>query len=218
MQGRLRNPRAQPRYVVAIRRVRTLAGVNLLAAIIALVTLTSPFGDAEASAIDLDEGLTVDVVVEVTGTFEAVLVRPFSSFEELPPTALADLGDGTWAGAVRLPTAWNWSVVFDALTRGGESSRSEGVSLLELGVDPVVVGVEPTGPAPSDPIPATTWWLVGGVVLALVALGLLGWWTFADQSPESGARNPESDAGEAATDVGSDRADSEIERGEASER
>ena len=81
--------------------------MNLLLALIAVITLSSPFGDAEASAIDLEDGLVIEVIVEVSDTYEAVLARPFSSFEELPPTALVDLGNGTWGGAVELPTAWS---------------------------------------------------------------------------------------------------------------
>lgn len=165
--------------------------MGILIAVIALVTLASPFGDAEAAGVALDDRLTIEVSVEVRGTFEAVIVTPFSSFEELPKTALRNRGDGTWGGLVELPSAEDWSVVFDAIEPDGTASRSETVTLTELGVDPVVVGAEPAEPIPGDPIPASTWWLIGGILLALAALGALAWWTFADPTPDTRHQTPD---------------------------
>ena len=158
-----------------------------ITSILLAVALSAPFGQADASAVDDREGLTVEVSVEVTGSFEVVIVRPFSSFEELPPTALIDRGDGTWGGTVRLPTAEDWSVVFDAIEPGGEAKRSDTTTLSAMGVDPVVVSGPPDEPLPGRPIPATTWWLIAGIVLALGALGVLAWWTFSgDGDDEDG--------------------------------
>ena len=152
----------------------------MLMAIIAAIALTSPFGTAEGTAIDDTDGLVITVSVEVTGTYVVVLVRPFSSFEELPPTALIAGNDGTWGGTVRLPSAENWSLVFDAIEPDGASDRSDTVTLIDLGIDPVVVDGAPIAPVDTGPVPTTTWWLIAGVVLAAAALGALAWWTFSD--------------------------------------
>ncbi|MGI9585619.1 MAG: hypothetical protein ACR2N7_08525 [Acidimicrobiia bacterium] len=142
------------------------------------VTLAPPFGVAEAAAVSDADGLTVEVSVELTRSTDVVLVRPFSSFEELPPTALRDRGDGTWGGLVVLPTADNWSIVFELIDPDGSTVRSDTTDLIEMGVDPVVVAGEPTTPIPRETINATTWWLVGAVLLALAAIGALVWWAF----------------------------------------
>lgn len=156
--------------------------MTLFATVLLAVALTSPFGSAEAAAVSDVGGLTVEVSVELTRSTDVVLVRPFSSFEELPPTALRDRGDGTWGGFVVLPTADNWSIVFEVIDPDGSTVRSDTTNLIGLGVDPVVVAGEPTTPVPRKSINATTWWLIGGVVLALAAIGALAWWTFgADQ-------------------------------------
>jgi len=177
--------------------------MTMLVALIAAIALTSPFGTAEGTAIDDTDGLVIAVSVGVSGTYEVVLVRPFSSFEELPPTALIARGGGTWGGTVRLPSAENWSLVFDAIEPDGASDRSDGITLIDLGIDPVVVEGAPTAPVDEGPVPTTTWWLVAGVVLAATALGALAWWTFSDgdaltDEGEAGAESP--DRGEASSD------------------
>lgn len=168
--GRLIGTRCAPAYD---------PGMLAIAFVVASVVLSPPFGPAEASAVDDTDGLTIEIQVAVSGPWEAVLARPFSSFEELAPTALVDRGDGTWGALVRLPTAEDWSLVFDAIDPEGEAIRSDTASLTELGVDPVVVAGPPDGALPSEPVPASTWWLVAGIALAFAALGALAWWTFA---------------------------------------
>jgi hypothetical protein len=156
----------------------------LLAIGLFAVTLTPPFGVAEGSAVSDVGGLTVEMSVEVTRSTDVVLVRPFSSFEELPPTALRNRGDGTWGGFVVLPTADNWSIVFELIDADGSTVRSDTTDLITLGVDPVVVAGEPTTPIPRETINATTWWLIGAVVLALGAIGALAWWTFSNDEAD----------------------------------
>jgi hypothetical protein len=179
--------------------------MTMLVAIIAAIALTSPFGTAEGTAIDDTDGLVITVSVEVTGTYEVVLVRPFSSFEELPPTALIPRDDGTWDGTVRLPSAENWSLVFDAIEPDGASDRSDSVTLIDLGIDPVVVDGAPIAPVGGGPVPTTTWWLVAGVVLAAAALGALAWWTFSDGE----ASTDEGEAGVGSPDRGEGSSDDE---------
>ncbi|MGI9528352.1 MAG: hypothetical protein ACR2NG_01455 [Acidimicrobiia bacterium] len=145
------------------------------------VVLTSPFGEATAAAIDVTDGLTVDVVVEVDGTYEAVLFRPFSTFEELAPTALRPLGGNQWGGAVTVPTAEDWLVVFDAIEPDGNAIRSDTTTLSAMGVDPVVISGEPAAPVERS-IDSSTWWLIAAAVLAFAALAALAWWTFSSDS------------------------------------
>lgn len=151
--------------------------VPYLLSIIALVVLAAPFGAVNGRAVSDDGGLVVEITVEVSRTFEAVLVRPFSSYEELPPTALTPLDADTWGGFVVLPTAENWSLVFDGFEASGEVFRSESVTLTMIGVDPVVVKGEPI-PLRTRDVHASTRWLIGAMVFALGAIGALTWWTF----------------------------------------
>lgn len=155
-----------------------------LAALIAAVMLASPFGEASASAIDLSEGLTVEISVEYDADAAAVIVRPYSDFEELPPTAMALQPDGSWFAWVELPTAQNWQVAFEGFRSDGGSDLSDGTDLIALGVDPVVIESEVVEPLPSQPlIPSGSWWLIVAIVLGVLALVGLAYWAFAD--PES---------------------------------
>ncbi len=129
-------------------------------------------------------GVSVEMSAELGRSAAVVLVRPFSSFEGLPPTALRDRGDGTWGGFVVFPTADNWSIVFELIDPDGSTVRSDTTDLIALGVDPIVVAGEPTAPVPRRAINATTWWLIGGVALALAAIGALAWWTFGPDQPD----------------------------------
>ena len=160
-----------------------------LIAIVALVVLASPFGAAEGKAVSNEGGLVVEITVETSKGFEAVLVRPFSSFQELPPTALVDVGSGTWRGLVTFPSATDWSLVFDGLDAEGGTARSDAVTLTAIGVDPLVVAGEPTPPAGRSLDPAT-WWLVAGMLAALAALAALAWWTFAPDDQTQGSGTP----------------------------
>jgi hypothetical protein len=163
--------------------------VAYLLAVIAIVVLASPFGAVEGKAVDDESGLTVEITVEVDETFEAVLIRPFSSFEEIPPTALAPLDDDTWGGLVTFPTAENWLIVFDAHDSQGTATRSEAMSLTDIGVDPLVVAGEPAL-LPGRGLDTATWWLIGAVTAALAALATLAWWTFAGDRKDPEASDP----------------------------
>ncbi len=157
--------------------------MKYLLAVIATVILVPPFGVADGRAVDDSEGLVVEMSVTVDRTFEAVLVRPFSSFEELPPTALNPVDPETWAGFVEFPTAEDWLLVFEGFEAGGETSRSNVVTLTEIGVDPVVVAGDPTPPVQRE-IESSTWWLIGAMGFAVAAIGVLAWWTFASRDTD----------------------------------
>jgi hypothetical protein len=132
--------------------------VPTLLAILTAVVLTSPFGTATATAIDDTKGLTVEVTVEYSRSAVAVIARPFSDYEELPPTALVEGTDGTWIGWVELPTAQNWQIAFEAFESDGTATVSDGSTLTELGVDEIVIESEVEGPLPSEP------WLPAGSI------------------------------------------------------
>lgn len=158
--------------------------MHYLLALVAMVVLASPFGAVEGRAVDDSNGLVVEISVAVDRTFEAVLVRPFSSYEELPPTALTPVDANTWSGFVRFPTAEDWSFVLDGFEGGGETFRSAAVTLTEIGVDPVVVDGDPT-PVRGRAIDTATWWLIGGIVAAVAAVAVLAWWTFGLGEPRA---------------------------------
>ncbi|MCZ7532259.1 MAG: hypothetical protein M5U23_02415 [Acidimicrobiia bacterium] len=164
--------------------------MSFLIGILAAVTLASPFGAAEGSAIDDTQGLTVEVTVVYDSSAKAVIVRPFSDYEELPPTAMVAEGDGTWIAWVVLPTAQNWQIAFEGFPAGGGSDISETTDLIALGVDSVVIDSDVTAPLPSKPlIPQGSWWLIVAVVVGLAALGALAYWTFGSD-PELNAVPP----------------------------
>jgi hypothetical protein len=174
------------------------AGVSSLLAILAVVLLASPFGTATATAIDDSKGLTVEVSVEYSGAASAIIARPFSDFEELPPTALVEESAGTWIGWVELPTAQNWQIAFEAFELDGVSNLSDGSTLIELGVDAIVIKSDVDGPLPSKPLlPAGSIWLIAGVVAMVAALVLLAFWTFGswgeagDEEEEAGTTTEE---------------------------
>lgn len=158
-----------------------------IALLLAAVTLVSPFGEATAAAISDTDGLAVEIVVGYASGAEAVIARPYSAFEELPPTVLSDQGDNTYSGIVVFPTSENWSVGFEAFRSDGATDLSDGATLLELGVDPIVVSVPPIAPLPNDGlVPGGGWWLVVAIGLALAALVVLGIWTFVPGAEDRG--------------------------------
>ncbi len=158
----------------------TLIAMLVLLAIIVAATLSPPFGDVSGGAVSLEDGLVVEIVIEVDRPFNVVLARPFSSFEELSPTALSNLGDGSWGGFVEFPSAENWSLVFDGFESDGSTFRSDTTDLLSMGVDRVLIGDEPVSPAKSSGISRSSLWLIGALLLAVGSLAVLAWWTFSD--------------------------------------
>ncbi len=148
-------------------------------AILLTVLLAAPFGSASATAVDDSNGLTVEVTVEYSSAAEAVIARPYSQWEELPPTAMTDLGDGTYRALVVLPTFEDWTIGFEAFRADGETDLSDGATIVEMGVDPVVVGATPpAAPVEAPIVPAGGWWLIGGITFGVLALALLAWWAF----------------------------------------
>lgn len=147
----------------------------ILFALLLSVTLTAPFGDAEARALEIDSGMTIEVSVAVDGGRSAVLARVVALAGELPPVALVDQGNGEWVGILRFSGREDVQVAFEAIDGGGESDISNLNSLTDLGVDPAVISAtRPTQLPAEDPGP--NWWLVGGIAAGLGALVLLVVW------------------------------------------
>jgi hypothetical protein len=156
----------------------------LLAAVLFLLPLSAPFGEASATATSTDGGLRLEVSVEVEGEFVAVLVRGVGSgASELPPVALADQGDGTWVGIVQLPVVENVLLGFEAIPDSGPAAVSELHTLTELGVDRAVLGIDRPassfGEDDGEPLVSAEgrrWgWL--GLAAGAAALTLIAFWT-----------------------------------------
>ncbi len=147
----------------------------ILLAMLFSVTLASPFGEAEARALKIDSGMTIELSAAVDGGRSAVLARAVALAGELPPVALVDQGNGTWIGILRLAGREDVKVAFEAIDGGGDSVISDLTSLTDLGVDPAVISsTRPVRLPPEDTGP--NWWLVGGVIAGLAALALLVVW------------------------------------------
>lgn len=156
----------------------TLMAMPLLLALLLSVALGAPFGEAEARALEVDSGMTVEVSVEVDGGRSAVLARVVAFAGELPPVALVDQGDGRWVGVLRLSGREDVQIAFEAIDAGGSSDISDLLTLTELGVDPAAVSSSrPTSPQADAPGP--NWWLVGGVAAGVAALTLVVFWVLA---------------------------------------
>ena len=162
-----------------------------LIALIAAVTLASPFGEATGSAIGDTDGLLVEITVDYDSAAEAVIVRPYSDFQELAPTAMTPTPEGVWIAWVDLPTAQNWQIAFEAFDADGTTNLSEGTNLLSLGVDPIAIDTGPVEPLPSQPlIPDGSLWLIVAVVFAVVALAVLAFWVFSPDPAEGDEEDP----------------------------
>ena len=161
-------------------------------AVLFAVSLQFPFGDAEATALVVnDDGSAIlEVSVDVIGSPAAVLVRGVGILDELPPVALAPRGGGEWGGLVELNTTAGVLLAFEFLhADGGRSEISELHTLVELGVDPAaLIGRAPLAPStrvPPSEVPApidfgsssSRWgWLTLGAGLAGGALLLVWLW------------------------------------------
>lgn len=156
---------------------------GVIAAILFLLPLSPPFGEATATATSVEDGLRLEVSVEVEGSPVAVVVRGVGSgLAELPPVALASKGDGVWAGIVEVPIVENILLGFESIPTRGPATVSELHTLTELGVDSAVFEVDRPvtefGADDDDPLVTAEgrrWgWL--GLAAGAAALTLLAFW------------------------------------------
>ena len=165
------------------------------------VPLSAPFGDAEASALEVreDGSAVLEVTVEVNDVAAAVLVRGVGPVDELAPVALAPRGDGTWGGIIELTTTSGVLLGFELIPPGGGAATiSDLYTLVELGVDPAaLVGPVARTPDPASPTPNAAggadgrrWaWLALGAGAGGLALLLV--WLWMGRNDEEDADDPD---------------------------
>ena len=122
------------------------------------VTLSPPFGLAEASALAVGEdgSMVLKVTVEVAGSPNAILVRGIGPVDELPPVALAPQGDGTYRGIVQLNTTIGVFLSFEYIPpAGGTPVLTDLYTLVQLGVDPAALIAATPAPPTAAPPPTT---------------------------------------------------------------
>ena len=164
---------------------------SVVAALLLLLPLSPPFVEATATAASVDDGMRLEVFVEVEGAPTAVLVRGVGVGNlELPPVALADRGDGRWEGIVDVPIVDNIRLGFEFIPSRGEALVSELHTLTELGVDRALFAMEPMPAAseeeetpPGTPQGRRWGWL--GLAAGAAALTLIALWA------ALGSRDPE---------------------------
>lgn len=191
-----------------IRRSRLLIGTHgpygggVLVALALSVLLAPPFGKAEATAVDAGPPFTIEVSVEVSGTYEAVLARLISVGGELDPVALVPHEDGTWGATIELTERENLLVAFEAIPREGDSTISSEHRLTELGVDAAIfsIGTTTTTTGGGSGLSTDAWWLIAGAAAAVGALGLIGLWAAGGRSASTTGDAHEADLTEPTVD------------------
>ena len=155
-----------------------------LALVLAVIVLGGPFGEATVGGIERGDGMRVEFAVEVGGSPAAVVVHVVNPGEDQQTVSLNDRGGGTWGSVADLDLI-NYVAVFEVLYPDGDGEVSDPVTLLELGLDPAVLGMgevtEPDEPTDEPLSPSTLRWGWGAVALTAVALALLAVWAMGDR-------------------------------------
>jgi hypothetical protein len=172
------------------------------------VPLPAPFGDAEASALTIDDdgSAVLEVSVEIQGAPVAVLVRGIGLVDELPPIALVPRGDGTYGGLVELNTTIGVLLGFEYIPAGGGAAVvSDLHTLIELGVDQAALARVQPGEVPSisrptvsaepESAPERRWgWLALAAGAAGLALVFLWLWLGRDDGIDNWSGNTDNSA------------------------
>jgi hypothetical protein len=138
------------------------------------------FGDATATAEVASEGrILVDFRIEGPAD-SAVVAHLIDPGDNQETVTLGSQTDGVFTGSIVVENA-NLVVVFEALTTNGASTLSEPTTLLDLGVDTVVLGypdpaivTDDSEPPLVSPENQRLLWAAGGAVAA--ALALVAFW------------------------------------------
>jgi hypothetical protein len=168
---------------------------TLFALLMLSVTLSAPFGEAEARAIEVGaDGMVLEIEVTIDESALVVLARAVGVVDEAS-FALAELGPGRWGGVVEIPVVEDILMGFEIIRPNGESSVVSDLNRLsDLGVDPAVFGVgssttttAPTSATPETVAPsadsgpsAVPIWMA--IVAGAAALALLLVWSLGDRS------------------------------------
>lgn len=104
------------------------------------VSLGTAFPEVEASATLDGSALLVNLVVTVESVDPTTVVAHVGTSTEQETFQLGPGGGRTYSGLLRVP-ARNQFVVIEALTEGGGSTVSRAATLVELGVDPSLLGL-----------------------------------------------------------------------------
>ena len=148
----------------------------LLFAILLTVTLSAPFGDAEAQALGAPSARTIDVTVEVEGTPVAVIARIVGIGGELDPVALVPRGTGAYGQVIKLTEWEDVQISFEYIGADGETTISAASSLSALGVDPQLMRpTVPSGPTPQEESGVEPWLFVA-LAAGLIAIVLVLFW------------------------------------------
>lgn len=189
---------------------------GFLVALLLMLPLSPPFGEATATATSADGGLRLDVSVEVDAAPVAVVVRGVAPGKiELPPVALAEREDGRWEGIVEIPIIENILMGFEIIPAQGPATVSELHTLTDLGVDSAIFTMNrpDTGFGEDDddslvtPEGARWGWL--GIAAGAAALTLLALWTVGSVRSKGEDLDSE-DVSEAAGDVVGSETDSPV--------
>ncbi len=163
-----------------------------LVALLTVAVLGGPFGEATAEGVPTGDRMRVEVEVVVAGSPAAVVVHAVDPGQSQETISLADRSGGAWGGIADLDLM-NYVMVFEVIYPDGESSLSEPTTLLQLGLDPALIGMEEVAVVEADdgdqPLTASTKrWGWGAVALAAVALSLLAFWAMGERvNPKRGA-------------------------------
>lgn len=145
-----------------------------------------PFVDASAEATRVDDGLQIDLEVELTTSVATVVAHLVSPGDDQLTVALVERGAGRYGGFAVVP-AEDLVVVFEAVDIDRDI-RSQPVTLTELGVDPSVFrsdrvfAVDETATRVVTPGARRWLWLAAG--LGAASLALIAVWAASDRTAE----------------------------------
>jgi hypothetical protein len=157
-----------------------------LATLLAIIVLGPPFGEATVEGATSGDGLRVEFEVVVSGAPVAVVVHAADPGQTQQTISLGNRTGGVWGGLTELDVM-DFVVVFEAIGADGQGTLSEPTTLLELGLDPALIGMDGAVVVDEDdgnrPLTSTTRrWGWGAAALTAIALALLAVWAMGDRA------------------------------------